>query len=322
MKTSRLPRVCGYALAAALLCATGPAAAGTLPRPDHVVIVVEENKAYENIIGAVGAPPYINALAQQGALMTQSYGTDGRSQPNYLQLFSGSDQGVSDNTITTQPFTTPNLRSALAAQGLSFTGYSETLPSVGYTGNTYTSVPGQNQYVRKHNPWVNWQGAASNAVLPAETQPFSAFPTDFTQLPTVSIVVPNEQNNMHDGGRATADAWLQQNLNGYVQWAQTHNSLFILTWDEDDGNHGNHITTIFVGPMVIPGQYAQTINHLNVLRTLEDMYGLEYLGNTAAVAHITGAFVSQSVPEPSSLALLGIGGLIPLALRLQTRRRA
>src|SRR5579871_4310584 len=68
-----------------------------LPAPAHVVIVVEENYPYSSIIGNSSAP-YINSLAQQGALFTQSYGVSHPSQPNYLALFSGSNQGVTDDT--------------------------------------------------------------------------------------------------------------------------------------------------------------------------------------------------------------------------------
>jgi acid phosphatase len=293
---------------ALLMLVPAHAKAGVLPRPDHVVMVIEENQYFGHIIGNSGAD-YINSLAQRGALMTQSFGTDGASQPNYLQLFSGSNQGVADNTLQVAPFTTPNLSSALSANGFSFTGYSETLPSVGYTGATYTTITGQAQYVRKHNPWVNWQGAASNAVLPSQTQPFTAFPADFSSLPTVSIVVPNEQNNMHDGTIAAGDDWLQQNLDAYVQWAIDHNSLLILTWDEDDGNHGNQIVTLFVGAGIAPGIYNMPINHLNVLRTVEDLYGLDYIGDTAGVAAITSIF---AVPEPSPLVLLMVGLLLLL----------
>ena len=38
--------------------------------------------------------------------------------------------------------------------GRTFVGYSEDLPSVGFTGDSAGGVSG---YVRKHNPWVNWQ---------------------------------------------------------------------------------------------------------------------------------------------------------------------
>jgi len=306
--------------AAALSTVSLSSLASALPRPEHVVMVVEENRAFSNIIGYSGAS-YINTLAQYGALMTNSYAIDGSSQPNYLQLFSGSNQGVQDNTIQQQPFNTPNLSSALGAKGLTFTGYSESLPSVGYTGASYSADPNQNQYVRKHNPWVNWQGASANAVSPTQTQPLTSFPTnDFSNLPTVSVVIPNEQDNMHDGGRAAGDQWLRQNLDAYVQWANTHNSLFILTWDEDDGSSNKHIATLLLGPMVVPGQYDQAITHLNVLRTLEDMYGLEHLGDTAGVAPIANAFLPDaSVPEPSILVLLAAGGFFPLLTTLAKR---
>jgi acid phosphatase len=92
---------------------------------------------------------------------------------------------------------------------------------------------------------------------------------------------------MHSGSVAAADQWLKDNVGSYANWAQTHNSLLIVTWDSDDGTAGNQIPTIFVGPMVKPGQYAESIDHHNVLRTVEDMYGLPLLGGSATAASIT-----------------------------------
>ena len=83
---------------------------------------------------------------------------------------------------------------------------------------------------------------------------------------------------MHDGTILSADDWLKTHIGPYVTWAQSHNSLLILTWDEDDNSKDNHIPTIFVGPMVKPVTYDQRITHLNVLRTIEDLYNLPYLG--------------------------------------------
>jgi len=34
------------------------------------------------------------------------------------------------------------------------------------------------------------------------------------------------------------DAWLQQNLDAYYQWAETHNILLIITFDENDDKGG------------------------------------------------------------------------------------
>ncbi|HSZ55982.1 MAG TPA: hypothetical protein VK797_09990, partial [Tepidisphaeraceae bacterium] len=70
-----------------------------VPTPAHVVIVVEENSSYDEIIGNSSAP-YINTLASQGALFTNSSAIEHPSQPNYLDLFSGSNQGVTDDNAT------------------------------------------------------------------------------------------------------------------------------------------------------------------------------------------------------------------------------
>ncbi len=266
------------------------------PRPDHIVLVIEENHSYDQIINSPSAP-YVNQLAQRGAVMTRSFGTTHPSQPNYLMLFSGSTQGVSDNSCP-HTFATPNLASALRAAQLTFRGYSEDLPEVGATVCTHA------EYTRKHNPWVNWQDARSYPVLPSENASLRDLPSDWSQLPTVSVIVPNNANNMHDGSDPmrirVADAWLAQHLNSYVDWAMTHNSLLILTWDEDDGKSGNQIPTILVGPMVVPGRYDYGVRHATVLRTVEDLMGLSHSGETARERPIVGIWRQSESAAPHS----------------------
>src|SRR4051812_13172554 len=89
----------------------------TLPTPAHVVIVIEENHSYDQVIGSSSAP-YINSLANQGALMTDMSAVTHPSQPNYLALFSGSTRGVTNNVLPKTPFTEENLGSELIAAGL------------------------------------------------------------------------------------------------------------------------------------------------------------------------------------------------------------
>jgi hypothetical protein len=249
--------------------------------PSHIVIVIEENHAYNEIIKSASAP-YINSLVKSGALFTRSHGIGHPSQPNYLELYSGSNQGITnDNNPPNDPFTTANLGRQLMDYGYSFATYSEDLPSIGYNGDSYLA------YRRKHNPAANWMGSGTNQIPASTNQPFSSFPSNFTELPSVIIVVPNQNNDMHDGTIQQGDAWLKTNMDAYVQWSKTHNSLFILTFDEDDGSQNNHIVTIFLGQMVQAGKYAEVIKHYNVLRTIEDIYGLGYAGNAANVLSIT-----------------------------------
>jgi hypothetical protein len=263
--------------------------------PDHVIVVMEENHAFSEIIGSSSAP-YINGLAQQGALFTQSFAVEHPSQPNYLDLFSGSNQGVTSDNCP-QTFSTENLASELTAAGQTFTGFSEDLPSAGSTVCT------SGAYARKHSPWINFTNVATTA-----NQPFTAFPTDFTNLPTLSWVIPNLNDDMHDGTIAQGDTWLQQHIDPYVQFAKTHNSLLIVTWDEDDNSASNQIATIFVGPMVKTGQFTETINHFNVLRTMEDLYGLTHVGSAAGATPISDVW-KVATPDftvtasPSSLSV-------------------
>jgi phosphatidylinositol-3-phosphatase len=305
------------------LAATGlvvcTATAQPIPTPDHVVIVIEENKAYSQIIGNSTAP-YINGLLSQGASLTNMFAITHPSQPNYIAFYSGSQQGVTNNnTPTNLPFTTPNLGAQLIQSGRTFTGYSEGMPSDGYTGDA------SGQYVRRHNPWVNWQQIGSSTppnTLPTTTnRTYAAFPTNYDALPTVSIIVPNLINDMHDGTIAQGDLWLRNNLDGYVQWAKTHNSLFIFTFDEDDSSAGNNnrIATILVGGMVQPGITTnQFLNLYGLLGTIEDMYGLGRIGNAVGQAQLTGIWVSP-VPEPSTVVLTGAVG-IGVAFRIWRRR--
>jgi hypothetical protein len=259
-----------------------------------VLVAIEENHGYSDIIGSPAAP-YINSLAQQGALFTNSHGNEHPSQPNYLDLFSGSNQGITNDSCP-HTFSTQNLGSELIAAGLGFAGYSEDLPSIGST------VCSSGYYARKHNPWVNFTNVPS-----ADNLPFTSYPSDYSILPPLSFVIPNQLHDMHDGTIAQADAWLQQFLDPYVQWARTHNSLFILTWDEDDFTSSNWIPTIFVGPMVTTGQYSEQINHFNMLRTMEDMFDLPHAGGSGSVLPIvdvwvTGTGTPTAIPTASATA--------------------
>lgn len=254
-------------------------AADAVPRPDHVVVAIFENKKADSIFGNTQAP-YINSLANSGAKFTQSFAIEHPSEPNYLDLFSGSNQGVTDDSCP-HTFSTDNLGAELISAGLTFGGYCEDLPAVGSTLCT------SGNYARKHNPWVNFTNVPS-----ADNLPLTSLPTSYTNLPTVSFVVPNLSNDMHDGTIATGDTWLKNHLGDYAQWATTHNSLLIITFDEDDDSGGNNIATLFYGQPVHPGTYTEHINHFTVLRTIEDMYGLRHAGAAASASPITNIWMT------------------------------
>jgi phosphatidylinositol-3-phosphatase len=262
-------------LAASPLAPRVSLAAAAIPQPAHVVIVVEENKSEGRIIGNKSAP-FITALAAGGANMTQSFAETHPSEPNYLALFAGNTLGVTKDQCPVNGGSAPNLASELLAAGYTFVGFSEGLPAVG------SPVCSAGKYARKHVPWANFSNVPA-----ANSLPFSAFPAgNYANLPTVSFVIPNNDDNMHDGPIAQADSWLSSQLSGYANWAVANNSLLIVTFDEDDNSSRNQIPTVFYGAHVRPGSYNEQINHYNVLSTIEQMYGLPKTGYAASAPAI------------------------------------
>lgn len=239
--------------------------AGALPRPDHVVVVVLENHGAGQVIGS-GQAPYLDQLAAAGARFTGATAVTHPSQPNYLALFSGDTQGITDDSCP-HAFSGPNIGQQLIGAGLSFGGFAEDLPAPGYTGCR------SGDYVRWHAPWVDF------STVPAAGRSFGEFGPDYSRLPTLSFVVPNLCHDMHDCDVATGDSWVRTKLGSYARWAATHNSLLVVTFDEaEDGSDTNQIPLVFAGPMVRPGNYSEPVDHYRLLRTLEAMYGLAPLG--------------------------------------------
>jgi phosphatidylinositol-3-phosphatase len=286
-------------------------AAAALQRYDHIVIVMEENRSATQIIGDRVNAPYINSLADGGVIMGKMFAITHPSQPNYIHLFSGADQGILDDNLppdfsttptATYPFRTANLGAELIAAGFTFAGYSEQIEAAGATDwadyDPHSETAPGVSYRRKHSPWVNWiaktNPVPANQLTNSLNRAFTQFPTNFAELPTVSFVIPNQLHDMHDGSRKEGDAWLRDNLDAYAKWARTNNSLLIITWDEDDFNGVNQIPTVFYGAGLRDGMtVGGTWTHHNTLRLLEDMYGTTHAGAAAQVRPIVGLFASD-----------------------------
>jgi phosphatidylinositol-3-phosphatase len=268
-----MPWFCAAA-ACLLLVSCGTGYCGDPPRYDHIVIVIEENKSGTQL----DAAPWMASLKAGGASMARFYAEVHPSQPNYIVLFSGSLRGVADDNQ--YDIDAPNLASSLIYAGLTFAIFSEGLPSPG--DRVFIS----GRYVRKHNPSASFTNAPDSVNLP-----FTRFPSDYTRLPTVSFVIPNLDNDMHDGSVAQGDVWLQTNLAAYAQWALTHNSLLVVTFDEPDPAAPAATTpiyTVFYGAEVTRTVSWIAVNHYSLLRLLDEIYGLPFLGEEAQAQRILG----------------------------------
>jgi len=291
--------------------------AAQLPHPNHIVVVIMENKGFDDVIDekpqpdATSLASYLNnKLRPMGALLTDVHGMHHPSQPNYFELFSGSAQGVCNDKCPLKGLTADNLAKALkdtqAANDhrVPFLGYAEDLPT------PPTTCMIEKIYGRKHCPWITFTN------LHDVTRSFADFPppAKFDTLPRVAFVIPNLVHDMHNlptGKFDTptevlqGDDWLRQQMDAYAQWAVTNNSILIVTWDEnsdepptvkDDCSNAhptqppdNRIPTFVVGAHVMPASTAgDTFTHLNLLRTIEDLAGTRAVGKSKTVKPIAG----------------------------------
>lgn len=275
MDMKRAVRALRAVALSALLVGQAACTAGTQPiEPGtwaHIVVVWEENKDASEVRDL----PYISELRAAGLTFSRCYGVARPSQPNYIAVFAGSTLGVTDNND--HDLSGPTLYSRYADAGLSMVSYAEDLPWAGFRGSA-SSLPAK--YVRKHNP------AASFPTVPdAAIQPFTAFPADaagFASLPELSFVIPNLDNDMHDGSMAQADTWLRDRLGAYADWARSNGSLLILTFDEPNTASGSNLSapilTLFVGDGLEAGAVdGRSIDLYRLSDYLLDCFGLARL---------------------------------------------
>jgi phosphatidylinositol-3-phosphatase len=269
-------------LGTCILICTFAASAQSLPRPDHIIVLLESKARYDEVIGNSNGA-YLNSLATQGAVFSSFFSQYRSIQPNYLMLFAGDTFSITGDHCQEATLLSPSLGGELLKNGLTFGGYAENLPSVGSTECKF------GKYARRNAPWVNFADVPPNL-----SRPLSQLPCRYETLPTVSFVAPNNDNNMDDGSVATADRWLNNYFDSYVLWARTNNSLLIVTWAEDGKLFPhktepprNRVPMVVIGSMVKNGVVSTAqYTHLNLLRTIEEMYGLSFLGQSGNVTAI------------------------------------
>jgi hypothetical protein len=288
-RRSRLRRISLIALVVALAISLPPfrattrAAAATTP---HIMVIVEENEGYSNIIGNSKAP-YINGLANSYASATQWFGLTDSSLGDYVALISGN----------TGSYSAPTLVGELATAGISWKAYMEDMPSACYTG------PGVGNYEKVHNPFVYFSSITKNPAQCNQIVPFAGtggFASDLNgnTAPSLMFVVPNVCDDMHSSCASMnkikqGDQWLQANLPTVFnsQW-YTSGGIVIITWDSattadksgwNTGN-GGHVPTIVISA-TSAGAFGSGGNHYGTLRAIEEAYGVGLLGKSSSPAN-------------------------------------
>ncbi len=265
-------------LALLALAAGVPATASALGVPplDHVIVVVMENKSYDQ----TRVLPYTASLIAANSACSNFFADTHPSQPNYIAMWCGSTLGISNDVCPPagSPWPYENLGHACEAAGKPWRSYAEALPTVGSTACTATN------YVRRHCPWSYF----SNLTHTNE-RPYSDLAADIAAntLPALAYVIPDQCDNTHNCALAVGDAWLAANLPAMIT-AVGPNGVVILTWDEDDGSSSNHILTVFAGATVKSG-FTSTgrASHYSLLRTITDGLGLAPFAGASTATPIT-----------------------------------
>jgi hypothetical protein len=281
-------------LAAALALGFTPplARAGVVPAHDRVVVVVMENKSYDQ----VRTQPYTMSLMAGGATFTQAFGVTHPSQPNYFALWAANTLGVTNNNCPApfSPFSEPNLGTACETAGLTWRAYSENLATAGSTACSFDGSASSGLYTRKHAPWTYFQNLNH-----ANERPYTDLAADLANgtLPNLAFIVPNNCHNSHNSPTVgctvpDADAWLAANLPPILA-ALGPRGLLVLTWDEDDNLSNNQILTVFTGPQVTPGSVSnQVFTHYGLVRTICDALGLPAFARSIGEAPASNVWAS------------------------------
>jgi acid phosphatase len=268
----------------------------TTPRSKHVVIVMEENQSYSTVVGKTSSWPNLNALIAKGALATHYYANVHPSIGNYFMLTTG--QVLTTNDSSTKVWNVDNIARRMLAAHVSFKIYAEGIKQGYVGGNT-------GLYLIRHDPFAMLSDiAGSKSVANQHIWPFSQFAIDLANrnIPEYSFIVPNIDDDAHNGTPKAADAWLQKNVVGPLS---THSSFekggdgfLVVNFDEaadsDTTHGGGHIAAVMWGPVVKAGykQSSSTVyQHQSMLRTEMQLLGLSSPPAAAASAPVMSEFL-------------------------------
>jgi phosphatidylinositol-3-phosphatase len=249
---------------------------GTTPPAhyDHVIWIVMENKAASAVRGTV-APATTSIAARCGAT-ADYHAVTHPSLPNYIALTSGTTHGITDDAAPSKHrIGGSSIFSLVAASHRRWATYAESMPIA-------CARTSSGRYAVRHNPATYYTTlartcAANDVPMGTPTSGRLATALRTNTLPAFTLMIPNLCNDTHDCSVATGDRWLGRWLTAITSsptYAAGRTAVFV-TWDEDDDTRVNRVLLVVIAPSVRAGTVIRgRYNHLNLLRTTEDMLGL------------------------------------------------
>ena len=321
----------------------------SVPRLDHVFVIMLENHSQSSVIDDANAP-FITKLAHRFTMADRYYGVTHPSMPNYIAAIAGDNFGLQDDhDERVVNLDRRNLVDQLEGAGVHWGAYMEDLPAdklarFGPQNPNDANNPYQ-LYAKKHNPFVLFDDVKNDPSRMRHVKDYTALAGDLNKphAPRFVWISPNQCNDMH-GGIYTAiaghpetpcpygsakddanDASLKQKADTFVKnavhtirtsAAWTNRSAIVIVTDENDytGNTTNggwesaagccdspyvpagdpRVSASWPGgtygggliPAIIVGHQSKgghvdhrAYNHYSLLTTIEENWGLGYLGH-------------------------------------------
>jgi hypothetical protein len=236
-----------------------------IPKYEHIFVIVEENKAYKEIIGSPNAPN-INQLAKTYGLASNFYGEVHPSEANYIAMLAGSTFGIhDDDAYYCQPnqadrfcsnsklpdyanhtVSSKSLLDQLEQKGLTWKGYFESIAAPGSKAVVYPNVI-RALYASKHNGFISLKKVQDDPNELKKIVGLDQLTADLKSgnVPNYSHIILNQCHEMHglpecfgsSGLIRTGDAWtgrVVKQITSSSMWNSPGNSAIIITWDEDN----------------------------------------------------------------------------------------
>ena len=285
----------GFALPPTSLALSPPApSAMATPQSGKLVVIVEENEPYDNIVGNSQAQ-YLNKLIANGELFSNYAAVTFGSATNYLAMTSGLTSPLSPPS--------PNIFQAVDGTGgaLTWKEFMESMPGNCARG-TSANIPGTSVplYTVSHDPDYQYR---ANSTCSANDVPMTTSSFNPASLPALSYIVPNQCDDMHTvpgNGQACpayfgsnsgtspigmGDNWLASVVPSLLA---EPNVTVVITWDEGslDTTPSEHIVALAVGAGVTPGSTDGTsYTHYSLEAGLYNYFGLGTSPNNGATAN-------------------------------------
>jgi hypothetical protein len=294
-------------------------ASSGIPRFDHIFLVLMENTSSSTLLDS-GNTPVLHGLIENGAYATDYHGVEHPSLPNYLALMSGQIEpnGPTDcdcepegpvcgslncNTLVSScgcPQSQDQLVDQLEEAGVTWRAYGESMGSP-------CNVVEAGDYAPKHVPFLYFPSLTGDAARCADhvVEYTGIFASDLAEGGRgFSYIAPNLIDDMHDpitsgpGNLANGDHWIEAEILPILESpAYTDRGLLLIVWDEDDFSgvfvDDAPIPMVLLSPLAHQGGFvsSERRDHLDLLATLEDAFGVPRLGQAA-----TGTPLSEFFP--------------------------